>query len=65
MVEEVHKGDKDSLHEHKHHMNPQIPSWPSQVATTNSHKTLLPWSYWIQNGQQPMCCYWLEELEVV
>ncbi len=26
MVEEVHKGDKDSLHEHKHHMNPQIPS---------------------------------------
>jgi hypothetical protein len=27
MVEEVHEGDdEDSLHEHKHHKNPQIPS---------------------------------------
>jgi hypothetical protein len=26
MVEKVHEGDDDSLHEHKHHMNPQIPS---------------------------------------
>jgi hypothetical protein len=22
---EIHEGKKDSLHEHKHHMNPQMP----------------------------------------
>ncbi len=45
MVEEVHEGDdEDSLHEHKHHMNPQILSQTSKVATINSHKTLIPWS---------------------
>jgi hypothetical protein len=51
MVEEIHESDdKDFLHEHKHHMNPQILSQTSKVAATNSHKTLIPWSHWIQNG---------------
>jgi hypothetical protein len=45
MVKEVYEGDdKDSLHEHKHHMNPQIPSQISKITTTNSHETLTPWS---------------------
>jgi hypothetical protein len=45
MVEEVHEGDdEDSLHEHKHHMSPQVPSQTSKVVATNSHKTLTPWS---------------------
>jgi hypothetical protein len=45
MVEEVHEGDdEDSLHEHKHHMSPQIPSQTSKVTATNSHETLTPWS---------------------
>jgi hypothetical protein len=57
MVENVHEGDdKDSLHKHKHHVSPQIPSQTSKVVATNSQETLIPWSRWIQNGQQPMCC---------
>jgi hypothetical protein len=52
MAEEVHEGNyKDSLHEHKHHMNSQIPSQTSKIVTINNHETLTPWSYWIQNGQ--------------
>ncbi len=40
MVEKVHEGDdKDSLHEHKYHKNPQILSGTSKVVATNSHKT--------------------------
>jgi hypothetical protein len=51
MAEEVHEGDdKDFLHEHKHHKSPQMPSWTSKIEATNSHKTLIPWSYWIQIG---------------
>jgi hypothetical protein len=45
MAEEIPEGnDEDSLHEHKHHMNPQIPSQTSKVVVTNIHKTLIPWS---------------------
>jgi hypothetical protein len=45
MVEKIHEGnDEDSLHEHKHHMNPQILSQTSKVMATNSHETLIPWS---------------------
>jgi hypothetical protein len=44
MVEEVHEGDdEDSLHEHKHHMSPQIPSQTSKIAATNNHETLIQW----------------------
>ncbi len=40
MVEEVHEGDdKDFLHEHKHHKNPQIISRTFKVVATNNHKT--------------------------
>jgi hypothetical protein len=53
MAKKIHEGDDEgSLHEHKHHMNPQILSWTSKVMATNSHETLIPWSYWIQNGQK-------------
>jgi hypothetical protein len=46
MAKEVHEGnDKDSLHEHKHHMSSQIPSQTSKIVTTNNHETLTPWSY--------------------
>jgi hypothetical protein len=44
MAKKVHEGDdEDSLHEHKHHMNPQIPSQTSKVVATNNRKTLTPW----------------------
>jgi len=57
MAEKVHEGnDKGFLHEHKHHMSPQIRSQTSKVVATNSHETLIPWFCYIQNGQQPMCC---------
>jgi hypothetical protein len=45
VAKEVHGGDEeDYLHKHKHHMSPQIPSQTSKTMTTNSHKTLIPWS---------------------
>jgi hypothetical protein len=45
MVEEVHEGDgENSLHKHKHHMSPKIPSRTSKVTTTNNPETLIPWS---------------------
>jgi hypothetical protein len=56
MTKEVHEGDDENyLHKHKHHMTPQIPSWTSKVVANNNYETLIPWSYWIQNGQQPKC----------
>jgi hypothetical protein len=46
MVEEVHEGnDEDSLHEHKHHKSPQIPSQTFKVMATNNQDTLTPWSH--------------------
>jgi hypothetical protein len=45
MAKEFHDGnDENSLHEHKHHMSPKIPSQTSKIAATNSHETLTPWS---------------------
>jgi hypothetical protein len=45
MDENFHEGDdKDFLHEHKHHMSPQILSQSFKVVATNNHETLTPWS---------------------
>jgi hypothetical protein len=44
MVEKVHEGsDKDYLHKHKHHNNPQIPSRTSKAMATNNHEIIIPW----------------------
>jgi hypothetical protein len=46
MAKEVHEGNgEDYLHKHKHHMISQVASRTSKVMATNSHETLIPWSY--------------------
>jgi len=40
MAKKVHEGDdEDYLHNHKHHMTPQIPSRTSKLVAINIHET--------------------------